>query len=61
MSTFFPGVQRLIHGGVSDGVQSTWTLCSGEDVAAFTQMVPSDTPFILMVDRGECTFASKVC
>ncbi|CAN0096518.1 unnamed protein product, partial [Laminaria digitata] len=52
--------QRLIHGGISDGVQKTWTLCSVDDVAAFTQRMPSDSPFILMVDRGECTFASKV-
>ncbi|CAM9430404.1 unnamed protein product [Scytosiphon promiscuus] len=52
--------ERLVHGGVSAGESKTWTLCSNEDEEAVPPMVPDGTPFILMVDRGECTFAHKV-
>ncbi|CAN0156978.1 unnamed protein product, partial [Hapterophycus canaliculatus] len=52
--------ERLVHGGVSLDESKTWTLCSNEDEEAIPPMVPDGTPFILMVDRGECTFAHKV-
>ncbi|CAN0457858.1 unnamed protein product, partial [Ascophyllum nodosum] len=52
--------ERLIHGGVAKGSQKTWTLCSSDDVVAFETIMPEDSPFILMVDRGNCTFVSKV-
>ena len=53
--------QRLIHGGVKLGERKTWTLCNSQEEEDFTPLVPEDSPYILMVDRGECTFASKVC
>ncbi|CAM9683148.1 unnamed protein product [Ectocarpus sp. 6 AP-2014] len=54
--------ERVIHGGVQPGIAvRTWTLCSSEDVELVLSMLPPDfSPFILMVDRGECTFATKV-
>eukprot|EP00903_Cladosiphon_okamuranus_P010383 g9822.t1 len=52
--------ERLIHGGVKLGQRKTWTLCNSQEEEDFTPLVPSDSPYILMVDRGECTFASKV-
>lgn len=55
------GVQRVIHGGVIPGETKTWTLCNSQQEEDFKPLKPSDSPFILMVDRGECTFASKVC
>ena len=54
-----PRVQRLLHGGVTEGSQKTWTLCNSDDVVAFKTIMPEDSPFILMVDRGDCTFVSK--
>ncbi|CAM9555071.1 unnamed protein product [Pylaiella littoralis] len=52
--------ERLIHGGVKKGEKVTWNLCTNEDAEAVAPLVPEDAPFILMVDRGVCTFASKV-
>lgn len=49
----------MVHGGVRLQERKVWTLCSNEEAAEFSLDVP-DTPFILMVDRGDCTFASKV-
>lgn len=59
-SVLFDRWQRLIHGGVKLGQRKTWTLCNAQEEEDFTPLVPSDSPYILMVDRGECTFASKV-
>ncbi|CAN0512218.1 unnamed protein product, partial [Ectocarpus sp. 12 AP-2014] len=60
--TAWMGVRRVIHGGVQPGkAVRKWTLCSSEDVELVLSMLPPDSsPFILMVDRGECTFATKV-
>eukprot|EP00752_Nemacystus_decipiens_P010339 g9211.t1 len=52
--------ERLIHGGVKLGERKVWTLCNSQEEEDFTPLVPSDSPYILMVDRGDCTFASKV-
>ncbi|CAM9763490.1 unnamed protein product [Ectocarpus sp. 4 AP-2014] len=54
--------ERVIHGGVQPGIAvRTWTLCSSEDVELVLSVLPpNSSPFILMVDRGECTFANKV-
>lgn len=54
------GNQRIIHGGVIDGGMKSWTLCTTVEQSDFSPG-DSDKPFILMVDRGDCTFASKVC
>lgn len=50
--------QRLIHGGVYRGEWATWTLCEPDHAQKFDKR--GDTPFILMIDRGDCTFAKKV-
>jgi len=54
--------QRLVHGGNRVGEKmESWTLCTSEEEDAFRKsMNQGDPPFILMVDRGDCTFASKV-
>lgn len=54
--------QRLVHGGVYKGTVRKWTLCTSEEEDAFrnSRVLQGDPPFILMVDRGECTFANKV-
>lgn len=56
-----PGTQRLVHGGITLGSRKTWTLCDNEEASEVGPRLPEDSPFILMVDRGDCTFASKVC
>ncbi|CBN77735.1 conserved unknown protein [Ectocarpus siliculosus] len=53
--------ERVIHGGVQPGkAVRAWTLCSIEDAELVLPILPPDSsPFILMVDRGECTFVTK--
>lgn len=53
-----PSLQRLVHGGIKPGSKTVWNLCSSEDAVDFDS--GDDTPFILMIDRGDCTFAKKV-
>ncbi|CAM9249510.1 unnamed protein product, partial [Choristocarpus tenellus] len=52
--------ERLLHGGLmTKGVSKTWTLCDDKEAAMFAPP-ESNTPYILMIDRGNCTFANKV-
>ncbi|CAM9943350.1 unnamed protein product, partial [Phaeothamnion confervicola] len=54
--------QRLVYPGVKFNdqgkpISQPWLLCSDTDA---NDIEPMADPFILMVDRGECTFAAKV-
>ncbi|CAM9511835.1 unnamed protein product [Chrysoparadoxa australica] len=48
--------ERLLYGG---GEGKLWQLCSDEDIVGFENPDP-ENPFVLLVDRGGCTFVSKV-
>ncbi|CAM9354352.1 unnamed protein product, partial [Discosporangium mesarthrocarpum] len=54
--------ERLLHGGIVEmGRRTTWTLCDDTDADKFKPPVDyMKNPFIVMVDRGNCTFATKV-